>query len=339
MAKEKKPKLTKEEKQAQKEEAKAAKERAKEEQKEAREREKEEKRLAKLEAKAKKRGKKFDPNDPEWEDEEGGSLLIAMVAFMIILVWLGIVAALVKLDVGGVGSTMLYPILKDVPVINRILPGIEGELEKQAAENKKRAEERARQKAVEKAKKAALEAQDEAKKPSEEENVGGYTSLSEAVAEIDRLKQQLDKEKKTRNSRTAEIADLKAQVEQLQSYKDNVDEFEKEKEKFYNEVVFSDEAPDINTYKEYYESIEPENAEQIYKQIVEQKQSDNDIKSFATTYSTMDSSEAAAIFDTMSNNLKLVSKILGAMSVEDRSAILAAMEKENAARLTELMEP
>ena len=68
-------------------------------------------------------------------------------------------------------------------------------------------------------------------------------------------------------------------------------------------------------------------------------ESDNAIKAYATTYSTMDAAQAAAIFDTMENNLNLVAKILDAMSVQDRSAILSAMTKENAAKLTEMMEP
>ena len=312
--KEKKPKLTKEEKQALKEERKLAKQR-----------EKEEKRLAKLEAKALKKGKKFDPNDPEWEDAEGGTALVIIVAFLIILVWLGIVAALIKLDVGGIGSTMFYPVLKDVPVINRILPGIDEELERQAEE---RAQRRAEKKAAKEAEKAAATVGDEQ-----------YTSIEDAVKRIKKLEKQLRKEKTRRNDSVAQVADLEAQVAELQGYKDAVDEFEEEKEKFYEEVVFSDEAPDINAYKEYYESIEPDNAEQIYKQVVQQLEDDSEIKGFATTYSTMDSSEAAAIFDTMDGNLNLVAKILGAMSVQDRSAILAAMDKENAAKLTEIMEP
>ena len=319
--KEKPPKLTKEEKQALKEEAKAEKERLKEEQ-----------RLEKLRAKAKKRGKRFDPNDPEWEDEEGGSLLIAIVAFMIILVWLGILCALVKLDVGGIGSTVLYPVLKDVPFINRILPGIEPELEKKAAEKAELERQKAKQKAVEEAKR-------EIKTEQTKSEASPYSSMSEALAEIKKLQEQVDEDKKSRDAKTAEIADRQAKVEQLQSYKDDVDKFEEEKEKFYNEVVFSDEAPDINEYRKYYESIEPDNAEQIYRQIIEQQQADTKIQEYATTYSTMDSSEAAAIFDTMSKNLKLVSKILNAMSVEERSEILSQMDKENAARLTEIMAP
>ncbi len=312
--KEKKPKLTKEEKQALKEEKKAAKLQAKED-----------KRLAKLEAKAIKRGKKFDPNDPEWEDEEGGTLLIAIVAFLIILVWLGIVAALIKLDVGGLGSTMFYPVLKDVPVVNRILPGIDEELERQA-------QERAKKKAEEQAKKEAEQAE-------EIDEAYRFDSMADAIKRIKKLEKQLRKEKTKSNDYYAQISDLEAQVEELKSYKDNEDEFEKEKEKYYQEVVFSDEAPDINAYKEYYESIEPDNAEQIYRQVLEQQQASTTIKNYASTYSTMDASEAAKIFDSMKGNLKLVAKILDSMSVQERSAILAAMDTENAAKLTEIMQP
>lgn len=312
--KEKKPKLTKEEKQALKEEKKAAKLKAKED-----------KRLAKLEAKAIKRGKKFDPNDPEWEDEEGGTLLIVIVAFLIILVWLGIIAALIKLDVGGIGSTMFYPVLKDVPVINRILPGIDEELERQKEERER--------------KKAEKKAQKEAEQAAQIDEAYRFESMADAIKRIKKLEKQLRKEKTRSNDYFSKISDLEAQVAELQSYKDNEDKFEKEKEKYYQEVVFSDQAPDINAYKEYYESIEPDNAEQIYRQVLEKQQASTQIKNYASTYSTMDASEAAKIFDSMKGNLKLVAKILDSMSVQERSAILAAMDTENAAKLTELMQP
>lgn len=47
---------------------------------------------------------------------------------------------------------------------------------------------------------------------------------------------------------------LEAQSQELQNYKENEAAFEEEKEKFYQEVVFSDNAPEISAYKEYYES-------------------------------------------------------------------------------------
>ena len=65
----------------------------------------------------------------------GSKILSFFFVILIIVVWVAILGALVKLDVGGFGSTMLRPILKDVPVINKILPEpSEEELEKEAAE-------------------------------------------------------------------------------------------------------------------------------------------------------------------------------------------------------------
>ena len=49
--------------------------------------------------------------------------------------------------------------------------------------------------------------------------------------------------------------------------------------------------------------------------------------------------EAAEIFNTMTDNLNLVAKILNSMSAEERGKILAAMEPDIAARLTKIMDP
>ena len=57
------------------------------------------------------------------ENESGGSKLVtALIAIVIILIWLAVFAFLIKMDVGGIGSKVLYPVLKDVPVVNKILP-------------------------------------------------------------------------------------------------------------------------------------------------------------------------------------------------------------------------
>ena len=121
--------------------------------------------------------------------------------------------------------------------------------------------------------------------------------------------------------------------------KERIKRLNDEKEKFYQEVVFSDNAPDISAYKEYYESIEPEKAEEIYKQVVEQLQEDEQIKSYASTYSSMKAKQAAAIFDTMTDDLPLVGNILWAMDAQSRGDILGAMNADTAAAVTKLMEP
>jgi flagellar motility protein MotE (MotC chaperone) len=212
-----------------------------------------------------------------------------------------ILGLLIKMDVGGFGSTVLYPVLKDVPVVNKILP--------------------------------------ESEDYAQVDEAYAYDSVEDAVERIKELEQQLADAKTSSDDSNAYIAELEAQAAELKTYKENEAAFEEEKEKFYNEVVFSDEAPDISSYKEYYESIDPENAEAIYKQVVQQEQEDEEITEYAATYSNMKASQAAAIFNTMGDNLPLVGKILWSMDAQSRANILGAMDTDIAAAVTKLMEP
>ena len=239
------------------------------------------------------------------EEKEGGKGVLALVTVLIIIIWLGIIAILIKTDVGGFGSTVLYPILKDVPYINKILPNQEST-------------------------RGTYETADTQYQ---------YSSLDDAVNRIKELELQLDEAQNKKKKDKQTIKDLKKQIKDLSSYKKDQAAFEKEKEKFYEEVVFSDEAPDINEYKTYYESIDPENAEVLYKQVVEQITYDDEVQDYAKTYSQMKPKEAAAIFDTMTDNLGLVSDILMCMGAQARADILGKMNAETAAKLTEIMEP
>ena len=263
--------------------------------KEQKKKEKEEKKAAK---KAAKNGEGADVDE---EEEGGGTALIVIVGILIVIVWLAIFALLIKMDVGGFGSTVLYPILKDVPYVNMILPEVEEYAEEDAAYQ--------------------------------------FDSVEDAVVRIKELEAQLEEAKASSETDASYLAELEAQAAELATYKANEKEFEEIKEKFYEEVVFGDEAPDIEEYKEYYESIEPENAEVIYKQVVGQIQEDEEISEYANTYANMKPAQAAAIFDTMTDNLALVGKILWAMDSESRAKILGAMDSEIAASVTKLMEP
>jgi len=254
---------------------------------------------------AKKQAKKNGEEIPE--DEEslgiGGRLIMAFVVLLIILIWLVIFAFLIKMDVGGFGSTVLFPVLKDVPYVNQILPGIEEYI------------------------------------PAEEDEYSAYTTVEEAVDRIKELEVEVEELKSASSANSDYIAELEAASAELATYKANEAAFEETKEKFYEEVVFSDNAPDIEEYKTYYESIEPENAEAIYKQVVSQLQTDEEIEDYVEAYSTMKPKNAAAIFDSMTDNFDLVCQILSAMDASTRADILAAMDEENAAIITEMMEP
>ena len=251
----------------------------------------------------KKLEKEKNKNAEENEENEGGNkVVLVLVTLLIIVIWLGIIALLIKADVGGFGSSVLQPILKDVPVINKILP-----------------------------------ASDEI--VSTESESGQYSNVGDAVEQIKELEKQLD----AANSQVAEdsqtIDDLNSQVADLSTYKEDQAAFEEEKQKYYEEVVFSDKAPDIKEYKAYYESIDSENAEVLYKQVVQQLQDDQKVTDYANTYASMKPKEAAAIFDSMTDNFDLVAKILGAMDSDSRANILGAMNSDNAAKITKIMNP
>ena len=256
-------------------------------------------------ARKEKKNAKGNATGPEDDEEEKGSskIVLALVTILIIAIWLGIIAILIKSDVGGFGSSVLYPVLKDVPYINKILPEPENNTEQT------------------------------------ESTEYQYGSLSEAINRIKELEQELDAANSTDKKDKKKIKDLKKQIKDLSKYKEDQAAFEKEKEKYYEEVVFSDQAPDIQQYKAYYESIDPENAEVLYKQVVEQITYDSQVEDYAKTYSNMKPQEAATIFDTMTDNLGLVADILMNMGTQQRADILGKMDATTAAKLTEIMEP
>ena len=264
------------------------------------------KKAAKAQKKELKRQRKeaYAHDDDELEEETlGGKIAIVFVTLLIIIIWFAIIALLIKFDVGGFGSTVMRPILKDVPYINKILPEASGE------------------------------------EKEKENSKYPYQTMDEAIAYIKELEAQLAEAQESNSKDDAYVADLEAQVAEWKVYKENEAKFEKTKEKFYEEVIFSDEAPDINEYKEYYESIDPENAEILYQRVLEQQQEDSEIQDYVTAYSEMKPKQAAAIFNTMTDDLKLVARILQAMDADSRGDILGAMDAEIAAKVTKLMEP
>lgn len=279
--------------------------------KQAKREEKARKREEKLRAKLEKSGaspeeiQKAIESGEDYEEEGGSRLAVFFVTLVIIAIWLAILALLVKMDVGGFGSTVLQPLLKDVPYVSRILPEVD----------------------------------DPQAQGVEEDTEYPYSTLEDAVARIKELEVELQNAKKANKDSKSQNKELQEQSAQLEQYKAREAAFEQLKQKFDEEVVFSKQAPDINEYKTFYESIDPANAETIYKQVLEQQQSDQQLEEYVSMYSSMKAKQAAAIFDTMKDDLKLVAKILQAMDADASSSILGAMNAETAAKLTKIMNP
>ena len=294
------------------EDPKAAKAKLKADKKEYRKQLKEQQKAQKLQE------QEFADREAEINGDNAGGFATIVITFLLVLIWLAIMILLVKLDVGGFGSDVLAPILKDIPYLNWMLP--EGSYEK---------------------KPAVTEIQVSSDVSGEGETTGAISTLEDAMAYIKRLEKALQSEMEQNSALTAENEKLKAEVARLEPFEKQQKDFYDEKAKFYEEIVYGENAPDAANYQAYYEMIDPENAAEIYKKIVQNGIDDDAIKAFATTYSGMKAKKAAAIFDEMvaENQIELVSRILAQMSVENRGDILAAMKEANAAKLTQLLEP
>lgn len=255
---------------------------------------------------AKKRARELEEEEAKLDEEEGSTLPVIMTTVIIVLVWVAILCAIVKLDVGGLGSGVLAPILQDVPVVNKILPDT-----------------------------AVTQYSDE----EDDVDVRGYASLKEAVREIKALQAELADTQASSAAKDEQISALSEEVDRLRTFEDRQVEFERIKNEFYNEVVYAQNGPGVDAYVRYYESMDPATAESLYKQVVVQKEVDQEIVAYAQAYSDMKPKEAAAIFEAMTDDLELAAKILWQMEPGDRGKILGVMDSEVAAKLTKIMNP
>lgn len=292
--------------------------------KEARQKLKEEKKALRQELKEQKKAAKLREaelaeRNAELNGDDGGGLATLVVTFFIILIWLIIMGLLIKLDVGGFGSRVLAPIIGDIPGLNSILP--EGSYTP-----------------------TAKKTQQQAETPENTYDEQLADSLDEANLYIKRLENELRKEMEENNTLQEENEKLKTEVERLQPFEENQSKLEQEKEDFYKNVVYADNAPTPEEYRKYYEEIEPDIAAQIYAQIIQGEADDLELEQYVKAYSSMKAKEAAAIFDAMIENdtgdaVRLISRILGKMSAENRGAILDKMTEEYAGKVTDYMEP
>lgn len=253
---------------------------------------------------ARKRAKELENQERELDEQiDGTNASVVVVTIFIIFIWLGILCLLIKMDIGGFGSGVLAPIIKDVPVINKILP----------SEN-------------------AVETQNK-------NTYGGYTSLKEAVEQINSLELQLEQSANTNATYSEQIELLKAELERLKTFEENQVEFQRIKEQFYEEVIYADNGPGADEYRKYYEEMDPATAEGLYKQVIQSEAVNVKMKEYANTFSNMQASEAAAILGAMTDNLDLAAQILETLDVTSRGAIMGAMDPAVAARITKIMNP
>ena len=271
---------------------------------------KEEKKQFKQEQKAqrkeaRRRAAEIAKQEEDLGEDGGGGLVTLFATILIVVLWLTVACVIVKMDIGGFGSSVLSPILKDVPVLNMILPGtsspsVDGE--------------------------------------ETEEGYGGYTNLKEAVDYIRQLELELERAQTASNSKDADLESLKAEVLRLQEFEQKQVEFHRIKNEFYQEVVYSEKGPGLDAYLKYYESMDPTTAETLAKQVMLQQQESSQFQDYAKTFAAMKPKAAATSLEEL-NDLNLAARVLNALTAEERAAILNVMNSEMVAKVMKMMNP
>ena len=233
------------------------------------------------------------------KEESSGKFGTFLIILLFLLIWITALALLIKLDVGGLGTT-LRPYLKDVPVVSLMLPSVPDE------------------------------------QVQWEENYP-YKNMDEAMAEIDRLRKQVDELEKDNADYAIENAQLKTENTRLKEFEDNLLAFEERVKRFEQYVVFNDKAPDVSVYKEFYESIEPENAERLYQAVVELMQYDEGIVTQAELFANMKPGQAAEALQEMTADIEFITKILLAMKKDNATEIMNKMDALFVAKVMQRM--
>ena len=250
----------------------------------------------------KRRAKEIAKQEEALGDEEGNGLVTFGATVLIVALWLAVICVVIKLDIGGFGSSVLTPIFKDVPVVNKILPGT-GVTE-----------------------------------TNNPESYGGYSSLTEAVAYIRELELEVERLQNASNAKDSDLERLRAEVQRLQEFEAAQVEFQRIQSEFYEEVVYSDKGPGAEEYKKWYEEMNPSLAESLYRQVIIQLEESTKYQDYVSTFTNMKPKAAAALLEEMTN-LNEVAKILNAMNADSRGDIMNQMSAEFGAKVAAIMNP
>lgn len=250
----------------------------------------------------KRRAKEIAKQEEALGDEGGNGLVTFGATVLIVALWLAVVCVVVKLDIGGFGSSVLTPVLKDVPVLNKILP------------NSSMTE------------------------TNDPDSYGGYSSLPEAVDYIRELELEIERLQTAANVKDADNEALRAEVSRLKEFEAVQVEFQRIQNEFFEEVVYSEKGPGAEAYRKWYEAMNPTTAEYLYRQVIVQLEESTAFKEFAAGFSQMKPKAAAQVLEEMTD-LNLVARILQTLSAESRADIMNQMTPEFAAKVATIMNP
>lgn len=153
--------------------------------------------------------------------------------------------------------------------------------------------------------------------------------ITKKLEELQKFKDEYDTKKAENDKAAQDIKDRQSALDgkqtQLDELKKNIDQL----------IANGDKAG----LKQYFESVSPDIAKEVYSEVVKQQQIDENTKKFAQVYEAMDASAAAQIFEQLGNSkIDLVAQTLKIMKKDTAAAILAAMTPVFASKVTEKLD-
>ncbi len=167
-------------------------------------------------------------------------------------------------------------------------------------------------------------------------SVNANASRGELLQEVDRLNGEVALLEEELSSEK-EMNDLYVdRIDQLQPLADEQLQFKADKEAF-DQMIASN---DPNAYSAFYESIYPENADDIYRSLISNEAINSETSDYISKFTAMDEDKAAGILAEMSKtDLNLVVNILNGMSSDKAGIILSEMDTQTAAVIAKRMAP
>ncbi len=236
------------------------------------------------------------------------SILTVLLVFAIIAaVFGGVFYFIVHNNYGGIADRY-YLTIKDIPVLKYALP-----VKKDPLDPKNMTAEDIKKKYIE----------------FRDKNTDLNKQLADVRAELEKYKtSEADAQQKASDSEQ-KLKDMDAREAALKDKESQLTEMKKQID---DSVAKGDKA----AFKAYYESLDPANAKELYSKVVQDMQTDANVKKFAQIYAAMDEAAAAQIFEQLgATQLDMTAETLQAMNKDNSAKILGSMTPQFAAQVTQ----
>jgi|GEM_PF-1655590 len=161
-------------------------------------------------------------------------------------------------------------------------------------------------------------------------------SAAELQTEVDALTKQKDADKAEIERLAALNATYLKEIERLTDFETRQLKYKEDKEAFDRMIAIND----LMAYAKFYESVDPVNAEILYREYAKKSNATKEMRDYVNTFTAMDESNAAAGLEQMAAaDPELVVQILMAMNAEQRGLIMNEMTVQAVANLGRRMAP